>query len=190
MGTNFSSHFLKPEHRRSTKCYIAVNSHLKEALLDVVHDEQYGIKRDPEELYKFFNRKENVEKINKLEEKRVLSQDQIDLLYQQNQRTFSDKWDITLICILIINFTSLKPPTTGWKKQPAATDTSTGAFVVRARRMRNLFNHSTLTSFAEENDFRAFFDETRDLVVGLNYKDIAEFDKLDNDAIDQTVFTN
>ena len=85
MGNELSRQILKPEHRRSIKCYIAVSSHLKDALLDVVHDANHGgVPKDPAALYQFFDKNKN--KIKKL---RFLKEDQIDLLLTQNQRTFS-----------------------------------------------------------------------------------------------------
>ena len=186
MGTEFSR--LTQENSRSIKCFLAVNRHLQQALLDVVHDAQYdGIPRDPEELYKYFNRPENIQKIKKLN-KNVLKDDQISLLLPQNQRTFSNKWDITLICVVIINFTTVPPPVKGWRVKPDQTDTSTGAFVWTARGLRNVSNHATLETFLEEVDFKAFFTDIRLIIVGLKYKDIAKFDQLADNSIHQTIF--
>lgn len=186
MGTEFSR--LTQENSRSIKCFLAVNRHLQQALLDVVHDPQYdGIPRDPVELYKFFNKYENIQKIKKLS-KNVLKQDQIDLLSPQNQRTFSNKWDITLICVVIINFTTVPSPLKGWRVKPDQTDKTTGAFVWIARGLRNLSNHATLETFIKEVDFKAFFTDIRLIIVGLKYKDIAKFDQLAGNSIHQTIF--
>ena len=186
MGNELSRQILKPEHRRSIKCYIAVSCHLKDALLDVVHDANHGgVPKDPAALYQFFDK--NKDKIKKLQ--KILKQDQIDLLLTQNQRTFSDKWDITLICVVIINFTSLQPPVKGWKVSPPdSTDTSIAAFVLIARSLRNLFNHATWKTFFEEIDFKPFFDETRKVIAGLKYKNIDQFNDLENDLVDQVLF--
>lgn len=187
MGTEFSK--LSQENKRSIKCFLAVNRHLQKALLDIVHDQQCGgIPKDPEELYKFFNRSENIKKINKLRKINILKQDQVDLLLPQNQRTFSNKWDITLICLVISNFTSLPPPINGWKNPLDQTDISPAACVVIARGLRNLSNHATLETFFKEVDFKPFFNKIRKIIVGLKYKHIAEFDKLADDSIDQTYF--
>ena len=89
MGNELSRQILKPEHRRSIKCYIAVSCHLKDALLDVVHDQQHGgVPKDPAALCQYFNQPNNTQKIKKLQKNKVLKQDQIDLLLTQNQRTF------------------------------------------------------------------------------------------------------
>ena len=185
MGTEFSR--LKKENQRSIKCYLAVNRHLQQALLDVVHDPQYdGIPVDPVELYKFFNQPNNIKIINNLRKNKVLKQDQISLLLPQNQRTFSNKWDVTLICVVVINFTKLKPPTNGWKKTRDPNDTSTAAHLVMGRDLRNRSNHATLQTFCDEVDFKTFFTETRVVIVGLQYKHINEFDNLNNDDVDPT----
>ena len=185
MGNDLSRQILKPEHRRSIKCYIAVSCHLKDALLDVAHNPNHGgVPKDPAALYQFFDK--NKDKIKKL---RFLKEDQIDLLLTQNQRTFSDKWDITLICVVIINFTSLQPPVKGWKVSPPdSTDTSIAAFVLIARSLRNLFNHATWKTFFEEIDFKPFFNETRKVIAGLKYKNIDQFNDLENDLVDQVLF--
>ena len=186
MGTEFSR--LTQENQRSIKCYLAVNRHLQQALLDVVHDPQYdGIPVDPVELYKFFNQPNNIKIINNLR-KKVLKPDQISLLLPQNQRTFSSKWDITLICVVIINFTTLPEPINGWKRALDPNDISVAAFMVKARQKRNMFNHATLTTFLAEADFQPFFDETRCIVIGLKYN-VAEFDKdMTDNVIDTTLF--
>ena len=185
MGNTLSSYNLKPEHRRSIKCYIAVCYHLKEALLDVVHDQQYGgIPRDPTALYQFFNQPNNIQKINKLR-KKILKQDQYDLLLPNDQKTCSKKWDITLICLVIINFTSVPKPTKGWKATPDPADSAIGGVVLIGRQLRNGFNHATLDTYSEENDFNVFFTEIENVLVGLNYKKIAEFDGLKNESIDE-----
>ena len=80
MGTEFSR--LTQENIRSIKCYLAVNRHLQQALLDVAHNLQYdGIPRDPVELNKFFNKLENIQKINKLKKNNVLKDTRSPFFY-------------------------------------------------------------------------------------------------------------
>ena len=83
-------------------------------------------------------------KINKLKKKRILKQDQIDLIFPKDKKTDSSKFDITLICILIRNCCDrLPPPVNGWDdKNPPAHDTSIAANVVRAREWRNYVHHT------------------------------------------------
>ena len=186
MGNEFSS--LTNEKKKSIKCHLAVNFHCQQALLEVVHDPNYnGLPKNEEELYQFFSKPENIKKIRNLQ-KKVLKDDQVDLLLPKNQKTFSNKWDVTLICVVIINFTKLPPPTNGWKKELDPTDVTVAAFVVMARHSRNKNNHSTLDSFIDDVKFNDFFIEMRKIVVGLNYTQISKFDDLAIDTIDQALF--
>ena len=158
MGNEFSS--LTNEKKKSIKCHLAVNFHCQQALLEVVHSN--GLPKNEEELYQFFAKAENRNKIRNLQKKKLLKDDQVDLLLPQNQKTYSNKWDITLICVVIINFTNLPPPTNGWKKELDPKDVTVAAFVVMARHSRNKNNHSTLDSFIDDVEFKDFFTEMRD----------------------------
>ena len=121
---------------------------LKNALLRILHntsgDTSYdGLLTDPHQLYKELQTK-HLNKINKLKKKRILKQDQIDLIFPKDKKTDSSKFDITLICILIRNCCDrLPPPVNGWDdKNPPAHDTSIAANVVRAREWRNYVHHT------------------------------------------------
>ena len=107
MGNEFSN--LTQSNKNTLKCYLAVNFHCQKALLEVLHNN--GVPSDPVELYRFFDTQNNLAKIKQLQRNNVLKDDQVKLLLPQNQRTFSEKWDITLICVVIIkllNTTSAK----------------------------------------------------------------------------------
>ena len=179
------------KNRRPIKCYLAVNYHCQQALLEVVHDPNYnGLPKNEEELYQFFNKAENRNKIKKLQKQKVLKDDQVELLLPQNQRTFSEKWDVTLICVVIINFTDLPPPIKGWRNPLDPTDVTVAAFVVMARQSRNKNNHSTLATFLEQADCDDFLTEMRKIVNGLKYSQIAKFEDLAIDSFDQNLFKN
>ncbi|XP_066928302.1 uncharacterized protein [Clytia hemisphaerica] len=127
---------------------------LKSFLLHVLHnlsnDPTYnGLPQDPQKLYQELSTPANRKKINDLKngtngKKKVLQQDQVDALRPPTgNATDSSQFDVTLICILIINFTNLPAPLKGWKnKNPPATDLSIGAFVIRAREWRNYIHHT------------------------------------------------
>ncbi|XP_066917868.1 protein Daple-like [Clytia hemisphaerica] len=123
---------------------------LKSFLLHVLHDPSYnGLPQDPQKLYQALSTPANRKTINDLKngkngKKKVLQQDQVDaLLPPTGNATDSSQFDVTLICILIINFTNLPAPLKGWKnKNPPATDLSIGAFVIRAREWRNYIHHT------------------------------------------------
>ena len=167
-------------------CYLAVNFHCQQSLLEVLH--RNGIPDDPEELYKFFDTPDNKAKINQLK-KNVLKDDQVDLLLPQNQRTFSQKWDITLICVVIINFSTLPPPKGGWKiKVPDPTDFTAASYVIKTRKRRNEMNHATLDSLKDEKTFNDTFSEVEDLLVGLNYTKLVEFQEMNSKSFDPALF--
>ena len=186
MGNEYSSLTNEKKKKKSIKCHLAVNFHCQQALLEVVHSN--GLPKNEEELYQFFAKAENRNKIRNLQRQRLLKDDQVDLLLPQNQKTFSNKWDVTLICVVIINFTDLPPPTNGWKKELDPTDVTVAAFVVMARHSRNKNNHSTLDSFIDDVKFNDFFIEMKKIVVGLKYTQTSKFDDLAIDTIDQALF--
>eukprot|EP00111_Clytia_hemisphaerica_P019004 TCONS_00056191-protein len=127
---------------------------LKSFLLHVLHnlsnDPTYnGLPQDPQKLYLELSTPANRKTINDLKngkngKKKVLQQDQVDALLPPTvNATDSSQFDVTLICILIINFTDLPAPLKGWKnKNPPTTDLSIGAFVIRAREWRNYIHHT------------------------------------------------
>ena len=181
MGTAYSS--LTQKHENTIKCYLAINYHCKQALLKVLHS--HDVPTDPEELYNFFVA--NKAKIMQLKG-RVLKDDQIDLLLPQNQRTFSGKWDVTLICVVIINFSTLPAPTTGWKKNPDVTDVTVAAIVLKVRHKRNIINHASLEQFQDDNTFKKYFAEVDVMLCHLNYSKIKEFRALNIKSIDADKF--
>ena len=121
---------------------------LKSFLLHVLHnlsnDPSYqGLPQNPQQLYQALSTPANRKKINNLK-KKVLKQDQVDaLLPPGGNATDSSQFDVTLICVLIINFTTLPAPLKGWNnKNPPPNDLSIGAFVIRAREWRNYIHHT------------------------------------------------
>ena len=152
---------------------LAIDDHLTTALLDVFH--QYA-PRDPKELYIFFEERKII--INKLARKALISKDQIDLLLPPNQIIDLSKFEITLTCLLIIKFTDMLPPTRGWKNfPPDQNDLSISAYVLRARGLRNIFKHESVHSMTEQK-FGAAMGSLRNILNGLNYANMAGFEKV------------
>lgn len=121
---------------------------LKLFLLYILHnlasDPSYiGLPQNPQQLYQELPTKHH-KKIQKLVNKKVLQRDQLELILPKNgNSTDSDKFDVTLICILIRNFTKLPAPQNGWDdKNPPPNDTSIAALVIRAREWRNFLHHN------------------------------------------------
>ena len=101
-----------------------------------------GLPIRPADLYRELDQNHKPT-LRKLLQIGVLKQDQMLLIFPPNSKeTHSDKFDVTLLAILIINCTTLAPPSTGWRnKNPPAADQSKAANVIRARELRNLFHH-------------------------------------------------
>ena len=147
---------------------------IKNALLQVLHnklkDPSYqGIPENPAALYQFFSNNQNT--LNQLVRKKLLKKDQLDLLLPSTgNQTFSSQFDVTLIVLLIQNFTNLPPPQKGWKnKYPPPTDTSLAAFVIRAREWRNFINHVNAKSINLAL-FQQKWQEGCDIINGLKYQ--------------------
>ena len=146
--------------------------HITTALRDVFHA---YVPRDPEQLYRFFEGI-HLRTIQNLMKKGILKQDQIDLLLPPNKITDSSKFDFTLICVSIINFTSLRPPANGWKRRPYdVRDISTASFVVRARDLNDKIMHMV---HVDQQMFSYAMDEMRRILIGLRYKDMDAFEKV------------
>ena len=151
-----------------------VHGPLKESLRDVLHnvsnDATYqGLPIRPADLYRELDQNHKAT-LRKLLKNGVLKQDQMLLIFPPNcNETHSDKFDVTLLAILIINCTTLAPPSTGWRnKNPPAADQSKAANVIRARELRNLFHHIDPKDF----DMKIFDDnwmEGEGVVQGLGY---------------------
>ncbi|XP_066928027.1 uncharacterized protein [Clytia hemisphaerica] len=129
---------------------LAVFEHgpLKESLLYVFHnkgnDSSYvGLPSNPTDLYNELSTKHR-RKIADLVKKGVLKKDQHELLLPTDgsNKTFSDKFDITLIVLAIRSFTTLPPPKGGWSMTPAPADITPTANTIRARDWRNFLNHT------------------------------------------------
>ena len=190
IGNKCSENFNK--NKQWLKCLVAVNELTRGALLEVLHDAQLGgVPSDPQKLYDFFQEKKQQDKIKELVKKRLLSTDQVALLLPQNKQTCSEKWDITLICVVIINFSNLPPPTNGWLKPLDAGDFSVSAFVVVARvELRNRLNHGTADSFNDEKVFRPFWTRIEETLKKFNYTKIHDFNDLETDGVDPSIFAS
>eukprot|EP00111_Clytia_hemisphaerica_P000682 TCONS_00002018-protein len=143
---------------------------MKESLLNVLHNKYnqtgyVGLPSNPVLLNTELKKHQN--KINQLKGKKLLNKDQIELLLPTgSNQTDSSKFDITLIILLIIDFTNLPPPTNGWKKEPSPTDMSLGAFVLRARRWRNDLIHGDARGITP-HDFNLRWTEGEVIIKGL-----------------------
>ena len=106
---------------------------VKQQLLCVLHNKDnyphyQGLPEDPSQLYHELATTHRPT-INALIKKRVLKADQAEVLLPTNgvNKTFSKNVDVTLIVMLIIECTTLRPPVNGWYKPPLDSDTSVAA---------------------------------------------------------------
>ena len=79
----------------------------------------------------------------------------------------SENFDISTLCVLLINICNLSPPETGWRRLPAPTDYSLGADIIRMRHFRNsLYAHVTKASI-DETSFNSSWSDIREVLVRL-----------------------
>ena len=158
-----------------------VQEPLKESLLGVFHnlpgDTSYdGLPTNPKDLYREFD-KNHRDTLNKLLRKGILKKDHMQLIFPPNkQETYSNKFDVTLLVVLIINRCNLPPPVNsllhinGWKdKNPPPSDQSKSSNVIRARELRNFFHHTEPKDF-DKKTFDAKWLEGDEVVNRLSYK--------------------
>ena len=162
-----------------------VHEPLKTSLLNLFHnvseDTSYnGLPSNPKDLYRELNQNHKVTLMS-LQQKGVLKQDQMLLIFPKNkQETYSDKFDVTLLVLLIINCCNLPPPVNGWKdKHPPISDISIGANVIRARELRIFFHHTDPKDFDKLMLDKKWL-EGDTVVSALGYKYNSKSSKISN----------
>lgn len=133
---------------------------LKETLLQTFHKK---FSTDPKTLYNELHHKYG-NKLKKLLKKGVLKQDQYDLILPPGlNETYSSKFDITLLGVLIKNCPKITPPVNGWKdKNPPSADETLAAKLMRVLNWRNWHCHVD----PESIDSRLFNSKWEE---GINY---------------------
>ncbi|XP_046858463.1 uncharacterized protein LOC124451912 [Xenia sp. Carnegie-2017] len=98
---------------------------------------------------------------------KVIKNEQWDLLYPSIGDPDIEKFDITLLTVLLRNICGLKAPTTGWDKLPSFSDTSVSANIARIKFYRNkVYGHITTTS-VNDTEFEHLWIEISKALVGL-----------------------
>ena len=151
---------------------VICHSSLKESLLNILHnasnDSRYvGLPRDPTLLYHTLNKKFK-KRIVKLCSQSILSPEQFLLLFPPYEtETHSKHFDVTLIVTLIRNCTNLPAPVGGWQNHATKSyDMSTAAFVVRARKWRNVLYHTDPRDIDKEM-FDESMSKAEEIIKGL-----------------------
>ena len=167
------------------RCVIDINHHVRNALLDILHDEINGLPRDPTELYKKLSEEYNKSGNNKFQKYFDGVKDKIEgaVLMPSCKKSNSKNWDNTLIVRMISIFRKdIKTPKGkgGWStKTPDEDDFPLPAYVILAREIRNLFFHSTMDDFKPLCEYKSKKEDIRNILVGLGYKNMLEFDEDD-----------
>ena len=92
-----------------------------------------------------------LDKIQELVESKVLNSDQLKQLRPDDgSDPDPEKFDISLIILILTNFCELHPPRTGWSNMPQEKDRSLSAKLVRLRLFRNKLLHRSNTRFKEK----------------------------------------
>ena len=112
---------------------------LKQFLLFSIH---------PETLEKTLTK--NSSRLSQLKSKRVICDDNWEKLFPASgDPPNADKFDITLLNLLIREFSNLPTPANGWNKLPDETDDSIQANIATIKFLRNEVLHSSSTDISE-----------------------------------------
>ncbi|XP_057309707.1 uncharacterized protein LOC130647763 [Hydractinia symbiolongicarpus] len=121
----------------------------------------------------------------KLKGKKIIKEKEWDLLYPKSKETQYEEFDVTLICIVIQNCTSLTPPIGGWKiKTPQVKDKSIAAYLGHLRAFRNKLSHYGNTKMSNA-DFETFWSELLIILTGLQFQ-VSSIQELYNCPLDCT----
>lgn len=110
-----------------------------------------------------------------LKGKKIINQTQWDKLYPTPPNIPDiNNFDITLLSVLLRNICGLTAPSTGWDKEPNASDNSPEANIVRIRLFRNdLHAHVTETGITTK-DYEHYWNKISPILVsfGIDQKEI------------------
>ena len=107
---------------------------------------------------------------------RVITPTQWNLLFPASGSPDSNNFDITLLTVLLRNICGLHPPTAGWNIEPAASDTSESAEILRIRNLRNkVYGHIPCPQL-DNTKFETLWQEiSKSLIkLGIPQQDIEE----------------
>ena len=111
-----------------------------------------------------------------LQNLKVITGLQLNLLFPVTGPPDSKKFDITLLTILLRNICGLPPPSAGWNKMPVAGDVSKSDDIVRIKIFRNVvYGHIASTQLDDANFEKLWQDISQPLTrLGIRQKDIDE----------------
>ena len=163
---------------------------IKDELLKILHNPNNGLPSDPQQLHaKLLAFKQT----HQHQLRKVIKEHQWDKLCHVCDNTCppacsragvtdSSTFDVTLIVILIRHFNLATAPINGWNKLLDPNDQTDGAFVIRARDLRNVLNHSTTTDL--NKTFQTHWYEAECILIGLKSPNLALFRALEKGSLD------
>ena len=135
-----------------------------EEFLLVVFHQHYP--RNENDLYKALSSPREKGILEKLKKKKVLKDDQYNLIYPSTKKTDSTKFDVTLTFLLIRSLCGYKEPATGWDNEPVLTDSSVIADCIRLKLARNKINHGPTQVSTPE--YKALYNRIKAPLVSLS----------------------
>ena len=153
---------------------------LKQFLLISIHPETLGN-----------TLKKNLPKLSQLKSKGFIFTDQWEKLFPASGNPSNvEKFDITLLHLLIREFSNLPAPAKGWHKLPDETDNSIQANITRIKCFRNELSHQSSTAISEiefEEKWTQISSSLKEILEYIHLQKIQKINCLKNDPIDDTV---
>ena len=120
---------------------------------------------------------------------KILNSTQWEKLYPSSYHSpvSSRNFDPTLLMVLL-KFSGLKPPATGWNRPPPATDTSPAADIIRVRVFKNeIYNHAR-KAYVDDHTFNEYWQDIQQTLIRLGGERYGPFiDKLKVDCMDPDI---
>lgn len=127
--------------------------------------------------------------LKSLLKRKVVNPSQWSILYPAIKSSVSsEKFDITLLMVLLRNICGLTPPAAGWDALPSPTDVNYEDDLARIKYYRNtVYGHAAQASVDDAN-FNNYWMKIRDMLVrlgGVAYEaaiDVLKYDNMDPDS--------
>ena len=99
---------------------------------------------------------------------KVINSDQWKLLYPPSGSPDSQKFDVTLLTILLRNICGLTAPATGWDALPPVSDTSIADNIARIKYYRNKVHAHITTTKIPDNEYENLWKEISKALTGFS----------------------
>ena len=149
-----------------------------------------GFPEDPHDLYVHLSVNGIRRRLNNLKKPpgrvAILSEREWAVLFPTNQRTESNAFDITLFIVLFRTICRIPPPSMGWSRPPANTDTSLAADLVRLRIKRNDYRAHLPNTSLSNAEFENQWNEVEAILLRLGGSQM-EIDNVKNSPLDPSL---